>query len=86
MSDFAKVFGSGDNQIAIICHSNDDGNPCVTLFYKAEELGVSSMSIDFEDSTEGEQQSEVAFLNITEETARKIVSRTLKELGLTPLT
>jgi hypothetical protein len=82
MSDFAKLFGSGEDQIVVMIQSDDEGDPEVRLFYQPKDLGVCSLAIGFPDTDDGWDHAEKAFAKMDEKRVRGMVSKAMKELGL----
>lgn len=83
MSDFAKLFGTGDDQIVILIKANDEtSNPEVRLFFQPKALGVCSVAIGFKDTDKGWDLAEEAFEKMDETAARKITLKALTDLGI----
>lgn len=84
MGGYAKLFGEGERQIVVINQSSDDGWPEVRIFFKTEDLGVSSIAVSFQDDEAGQGQkaSDKLFSQMTEEGCRKMINKTLSEVGM----
>ena len=87
MSEFAKLFGSGDDQIVVLLQGNDDDSaPEVRIFYQPPDLGVCSVALGYEDTDEGWEHAEEAFRRASEETIRSMIKETLDRIGLSTIT
>jgi hypothetical protein len=82
MSEFAKLFGNGDNQIVVFIQSDDEGKPEVRVFSQPPNLGVCSVAVGFLDTDEGWNLAKEMFGKVTEEWARNLTNEVLEKMGL----
>lgn len=76
---FAKLFGSGDNQVLVKIDSNDNG-PEVRFYTEPPGMGVCSFAAGFSDSDEGWDRAEALFDSVTEEKARDFIKKALDSM------
>jgi hypothetical protein len=74
---FAKLFGTGDDQVLVKIDSNEKG-PEVRFYFKPRGMGVCALASSFEDSDEGWDAAEEAFAQVDEATARRIANEILQ--------
>lgn len=78
---FAKLYGNDDNQVLVKLDTSDEGNPEVRFFFEPKGLGVCSVAMSWnDDSDESWDKAEKAFANVTEERARSMAEKVLKDL------
>jgi hypothetical protein len=82
MSEFAKLFGTGDDQVLVMIQGGEEGDPEVRTFFQPKDLGVCSVAMKFTDSDAGWDSAEAAFDKIDEAKARAIVDK----IAMEPLT
>jgi hypothetical protein len=80
MSEFAKLFGEGDEQILVMLQSDDEGKPEIRTFFQPPDLGVCSIAIAFDDSDRGWALAEEGFRKMDEPKARTMTNKVRKEL------
>jgi hypothetical protein len=85
-AEFAKLFGSGDEQLLVKKDADQKGNPEVRFYFvpkQPEGLGVCSIAIGWKDDSETSwDQCDKAFASVTEQGAReRIESAFAKFLG-----
>ena len=77
--EFAKIFGSGVNQVLVKKDVGDDGNPELRFYFipkEPEGLGVCSIAIGWKDDSETSWDScDQLFDEITEEEIRGRIDR-----------
>jgi hypothetical protein len=72
MPEFAKLYGSGDDQILVMRQHNDEEDQAEIRFFirpKNDFFGVCSVALGFDD----DKIADEAFKKVTEESARKAV-------------
>lgn len=82
MDEFAKLFGSGCNQILTKLDSDRENRPEVRIYFKPPGLGVSSVAFGgWEDDDAGWNTAEAAFREIDETKANEIVAAAMKAIA-----
>lgn len=82
MGEFAKLWGTGDDQVVVLLQSDEEGKPEVRTFFNPPDLGVSSVAISFKDTDAGCDAAERMFVAQTEESTRNMIKKTLEKIGL----
>lgn len=78
---FAKLFGSGRNQILVIRQTHDTTcRPEIRVFFQPPNLGVCSAAIGFDDTDKGWDQRNKVFSEVDEDFAWKVADQILNEL------
>jgi hypothetical protein len=75
MSEFAKLFGSGDDQMVVMIQSNEKGDPEVRVYFQPKDIGVCSFALVFSDTDNGWIAAEKAFESVDEKKARRFVGQ-----------
>lgn len=74
-NDFAKLYSTDAGQILVKLDSGEDGAPEIRVFAKPEELGVCSVALQFDDSDEGWDKAEAAFVKVDVSMAERIAAQ-----------
>ena len=84
MGEFAKLYGSGEDQILIMIQRGEDSAPEVRVFFNTghPDLGTCSTALRFDDTDSGWDGAEKAFSDMNEDRARALKSFFMKELRL----
>jgi hypothetical protein len=65
MEKFIKLFEFDDiGQVAVMMDTDEDCNPAVKIFFTPPDLGVCCMKLGFQDTDDGWDKQEKAFLMI----------------------
>jgi hypothetical protein len=79
---FAKTWNSNRfSQIVLIKGQNDEGEPCITFFFKPDGHGVCNFVIGFQDDTNAEAKVNEAFDKIVLREAIEIIDGYLGHVG-----
>jgi len=78
--EFAKLFGSNENQVLVKIDTGDKG-PEVQFFFKPENLGVCMQSVGFSDNDAGWDKAEAFFESVDATKADLFVKATKDRLG-----
>ena len=73
---FAKLFGSGDDQVLIIRKDNDDDVPAIVIMYD-HKTHTASLTFTIPDVVRRDR----AFDQMTEDAARAVIADVLGSLG-----
>lgn len=77
---FAKLFGTGKDQVLVMHDTDDEGNPCIEIKAQPEGMGVCTFGISFNDTPEGEVQAQKVFDEMTEDQARMLAQTKIIDL------
>jgi hypothetical protein len=87
VSEFAKLYGAGDDQILVKLDSDDECNPEIRFYFVPPGLGVASVAITFKyrddaDEREAWELADKAFAKVDEAAAMKMRDGVLEQLNL----
>lgn len=74
---FAKLYGTGADQVLVVLDTDDEGAPCIKFSCKPEGAGVCTFTTSFDDSEDGQAKAESIFVEIDEDKARDAVDKTI---------
>ena len=84
VGEFAKLYGSGEDQILVMIQRGEDGDPEVRVFFNTghPDLGTCSTALGFDDTDSGWDKAEKAFSEMNGDMARALKSFFMKNLHL----
>lgn len=80
MNTFAKIFDNTKyGQVLVKLDTNDEHQPEIRFFFHPDQLDVCSMAILFKNEETCDENSERAFLELTEEKVEKAIGLSVEE-------